>query len=113
MEFHGWVDQTIPYLGGLNKRGNANITNIKTYVDDWAKRDGLNGAASTSSLCEGSKRVIRYSWDDVVVHYNYSNLAHDWPSSFPNGDASKESELTCQEAEATSIILKWFKKWTL
>ncbi|KAF1850834.1 carbohydrate esterase family 1 protein [Cucurbitaria berberidis CBS 394.84] len=112
MEFHGFKDTTIRYLGGPNTRGTTNTTNIPTYVDDWAKRNGFEVAANkTSFLCSGKKKVTRYSWDDVVVHYNYTNLNHDWPSSFANGDT--EDALTCVEAEATSIILAWFKKWTL
>ena len=112
MEFHGFKDTTIPYAGGENTRGNANSTNIVTWVDDWAKRDGFEVAANkTSYLCSGTKKVTRYSWNETVVHYNYTNLFHDWPSSSPNGDTDKY--LTCEEAEATSIILEWLTKWTL
>jgi poly(3-hydroxybutyrate) depolymerase len=112
MEFHGWKDSTIPYKGGLNTRGNAKSTDIVTWVDDWAKRDGFSVDANRmSTLCADGMKVTRYSWDDVVVHYNYTNVGHDWPSSFPNGDT--KDALTCKEAEATSIILAWFKKWTL
>ncbi|KZM27106.1 uncharacterized protein EKO05_0002877 [Ascochyta rabiei] len=112
MEFHGFKDTTIPYAGGSNTRGNANSTDVVTWVDDWAKRDGFEIAANkTSHLCSGKQLVTRYSWDETVVHYNYTNLYHDWPSSFPNGDTEKA--LTCEEAEATSIILDWFKNWTL
>ncbi|KAF9695139.1 hypothetical protein EKO04_006904 [Ascochyta lentis] len=112
IEFHGFKDTTIPYAGGINTRGNANSTDVITWVDDWAKRDGFEVAANkTSYLCNGKQQVTRYSWDETVVHYNYTNLYHDWPSSFPNGDTQKA--LTCEEAEATSTILEWFKNWTL
>jgi poly(3-hydroxybutyrate) depolymerase len=112
MEFHGWNDTVIPYLGGLNTRNTTNTTSIVKYVDDWAIRDGFKiHANETSFLCSGRRKVTRYSWNDVVVHYNYTNLNHDWPSSFANGDT--KTKLTCEEAEATSIILEWFKKWTL
>ncbi len=112
MEFHGLKDTTIPYVGGINTRGNANSTNVAAWVEDWAQRDGFVAAANTTSyVCSGNKKVTRYSWDETVVHYNYTNLYHDWPSSFPNGDTDKA--LTCEEAEATSIILEWFKRWTL
>lgn len=111
MEFHGFKDTTIPYAGGENTRGNANSTDIVTWVDDWAKRDGFEvDANKTSYLCSGNQKVTRYSWDDTVIHYNYTNLFHNWPSSFPNGDTAKY--LTCKEAEATPIILEWFNKWT-
>jgi poly(3-hydroxybutyrate) depolymerase len=112
MEFHGFKDNTIPYAGGINTRGNANSTNIVTYINAWAKRDGFEvNANKTTYLCSGKETVTRHSWDDVVVHYNYTNVYHDWMSSYPNGDTEKA--LTCKEAEATSIILEWFKKWTL
>ncbi|KAJ4988662.1 hypothetical protein SVAN01_05795 [Stagonosporopsis vannaccii] len=112
MEFHGFKDTTIPYAGGINTRGNANSTDVITWVDDWVRRDGFEVAANTTSyLCDGNQKVTRYSWDETVIHYNYTNLYHDWPSSFPNGDTEKA--LTCKAAEATSIILDWFKNWTL
>jgi poly(3-hydroxybutyrate) depolymerase len=115
MEFHGFADTTIPYTGGINTRGNANSTDLVTWVDDWAKRDGFEVAANkTTYLCNGGKKVTRHSWNDVVVHFNYTNLGHDWPSSFENGDTKgDESVRTCKEAEATPIILEWFKKWRL
>ena len=117
MEFHGLKDKTIPYAGGINTRGNANSTDVTTWVDDWARRDGFDVSANkTSYLCkkEEGKMVTRYSWDDVVVHYKYENLGHDWPSSFPNGDTGDdEGVLTCKEAEATPIILVWFGRWKL
>ena len=117
MEFHGVEDTTIPYNGGINTRGNANSTDVVIWVDDWARRDGFDvSAKETTFLCEEDegKKVTRYSWNDVVVHYKYSNLGHDWPSSFPNGDTGgDEGVLTCKEAEATGIILEWFSRWTL
>jgi poly(3-hydroxybutyrate) depolymerase len=112
MEFHGFKDSTIPYAGGINTRGNANSTDIVTYINEWAKRDGFKvNANKTTHLCSGDKKVTRHSWEDVVVHYNYTNVYHDWMSSYANGDTEKA--LTCSEAEATSIILEWFKKWSL
>lgn len=112
MEFHGFNDSTILYAGGPNTRGNAQTSSISSYVDDWARRDGFTVADSNVTyLCSGKMKVTRYSWDDVVIHYNYTNLDHDWPSEEPNGDT--QTKLTCAEAEATSIILEWFKKWTL
>ncbi|KAF2128337.1 carbohydrate esterase family 1 protein [Dothidotthia symphoricarpi CBS 119687] len=115
-EFHGFEDTTILYAGGLNTRKTRNTTSIVAYVDDWAERNSFQISANTSShLCSGGKKVTRYSWgNDQVVHYNYTNLGHDWPSSFSNRDTESDlTKLTCKEAEATSIILKWFKKWTL
>lgn len=112
MEFHGYPDSTIRYQGGNNTRDTASTSDIVTYVNDWARRDGFEPAANkTTHLCSGKKAVTRHSWDDVVVDYNYTNIKHDWPSSFPNGDT--DTLLTCEDAEATPIILEWFKKWTI
>ncbi|KAF2115079.1 poly depolymerase [Lophiotrema nucula] len=111
MEFHGWKDDTIEYLGGLNDRNNSNTTSIIEWVEDWAKRDGFDPKKpEITYLCSGVRNVTRYSWNDTVVHYNVSNLYHDWPSTFPNGDTNLT---TCKEAEATSVILDWFSKWRL
>ena len=114
MEFHGWKDKTIPYLGGLNTRGNANSSSIVKWVDSWVKRDGFDvNSNKTTKLCtgKGEKVVIRYSWgDDEIVHYNNSNLGHVWPSTFPNEDGDVT---TCKEAAATSVILEWFGRWRL
>lgn len=116
MEFHGIKDDTISYTGGINNRGNANSTDILTWVDLWAKRDGVEDEQSKpSTLCDGPKgfkKVTKYDWsNETVVHYAYKNLEHDWPSSTPNSDTTEN--LTCKEAEATDLIIAWFKMWTL
>jgi poly(3-hydroxybutyrate) depolymerase len=116
MEFHGQKDGTISYTGGINTRKNANSTDIVTWVNDWAKRDDFAvNDNKTSTLCNGptgNKLVTKFTWgNEMVVHYRYKNLDHDWPSNTPNPDT--DDKLTCKEAEATPIILEWFKKWTL
>lgn len=118
MHFHGFVDGTIRYSGGLNTRKNGTTTSIIKYVHDWVRRDGFDVASAGDGnlLCgNGKKKVTRYRWGgETVVHYNYTNGQHDWPSSFFNGDTGEnEKRLTCKDAEATGIILEWFKKWTL
>ncbi|KAF2652333.1 carbohydrate esterase family 1 protein [Lophiostoma macrostomum CBS 122681] len=111
LEFHGFKDKTITYNGGPNKRHDGNSTNIPKWVDGWANRNGFNVAANeTTHLCSGPRLVTRYSWGDSVIHYNYTNLYHDWPSTFPNGDTNLT---TCEDAEATRVILDWFGKWSL
>lgn len=111
LDFHGWEDGAIAYEGGINTRGNANTTNIPDYVRGWAERNGLDpNANQTETLCGDGKTVTKYSWGDAMVHYNVSNLGHDWPSAFPNVDAN---ETTCREAEATRVILEWFAGWRL
>lgn len=112
LEFHGWKDTKIDYLGGPNdNRGYGTTTNIVKWVDDWAERNGFDVNANvTIHLCGEDKLVTRYNWGDSVIHYNMSNLKHVWPSSFPNEDTK---HTTCKEAEATKVILEWFSKWSL
>lgn len=113
LDFHGWKDETIPYEGGINTRGNANTTEIVEFVQGWAERNGFNADLNeTERLCgEGKKKVTRYSWGNgAVVHYNVSNLGHDWPSEFGNLDTA---ETTCRGADATRVILEWFGRWRL
>lgn len=121
MELHGLKDGTANYTGALNSRNNGYTTDIPSLVDAWAERDGFaTNDNKTSTLCNGvkGKEVRKYSWardgKDVVVHYRYEHVGHDWMSSFFNEDTGKkETLLTCKEAEATKLVLEWFGKWTL
>ncbi|KAF2738565.1 alpha/beta-hydrolase [Polyplosphaeria fusca] len=111
MEFHGLKDNTIEYDGAQNDRNNGTTIPILDFVKDWAERDGFDpDSPKVDSLCRGAREVTRYSWDDTVVHYAYKNLFHDWPSTFPNDDTNLT---TCEDAEATRVILDWFSKWSL
>jgi len=104
-------DKTIPISGGPNGRGDN--PEIRTWANAWATRDGLDANANvTEKLCEKENRVTKFSWgkNEEVVHYRVKNLGHDWPSKRPNGDTQ---DTTCDEADATSVILKWFGKWKL
>lgn len=58
MELHGLIDHTINYHGGPNNRNNGVTTDIPTYMNEWAKRDGFDPAANvTGTLCEGDMLV--------------------------------------------------------
>ncbi|CAI6333401.1 unnamed protein product [Periconia digitata] len=110
MELHGAKDDTIAYHGGENTRHNANSTDVPEYVNAWAVRDGLDPNANvTGTLCEGDKLVTTHKWGETLLHYKYANMEHDWMSQFGNSDS--EVNLTCKEADATRVILDWFKKW--
>jgi len=110
MEFHGLTDGTVNYTGGPNTRKDGNTVNIPLWVDGWATRNGFEVDANvTTTLCT-ARKVTRYSWDETVVHYAISNWAHWWPSMY--GDVDTTSKV-CADADATTIILAWFEKWTL
>jgi hypothetical protein len=46
--------------------------------------------------------------DEAVVHFNISNLKHDWPSIKGNVDSSRS---TC--FDATSVIMEYFARHSL
>jgi poly(3-hydroxybutyrate) depolymerase len=115
LEFHGFQDDTIPYLGGNNTRNNGVIPPIPEWIDQWATRDGCVPAQNrTKTLCgEGSKKVIKYDWncqgvEGVVQHYNISNLKHAWPSTTGNDDGQRT---TC--FDASTLIMEFFGKHSL
>jgi poly(3-hydroxybutyrate) depolymerase len=115
LEFHGYLDQTIPYLGGNNTRDNGVTPSIPDWIDDWATRDGCSPAMNqTTTLCgTGKNEVRKYEWDckgveGVVQHYNVSNLKHDWPSTTGNSDSSRT---TC--FDASTLIMEFFGKHSL
>jgi poly(3-hydroxybutyrate) depolymerase len=112
MEFHGWEDRTICYEGG--DRRNSATQNVFAWVEAWAGRDRCStDGPAVKTLCGEKKPVKRYSWkcqgvDDAVVHYNISNLKHDWPSINGNEDSSRT---TC--FDATTLIMEFFGKHSL
>ncbi|KAF1957539.1 alpha/beta-hydrolase [Byssothecium circinans] len=109
LEFHGVEDDTIKYHGGLNKRRNANSTDIPAYVNAWADRDGFDEEKNeTATLCGGD--VKTFKWGETVQHYRYKKFEHWWMSEFGNEDTNTT---TCKEADATRVILKWIKQWSL
>jgi poly(3-hydroxybutyrate) depolymerase len=114
MEFHGWEDKTIPYEGGENTRGNAETEPIPQWLDEWATRNKCNPPIpTTASLCSKAKPAIRYEWNchgikDALVHYNISNLKHDWPSTTGNRDSNLT---TC--FNATTLIMRFFNSHEL
>ncbi|OCL01449.1 carbohydrate esterase family 1 protein [Glonium stellatum] len=110
IEFHGWKDKTIRYLGGPDDSDRGNTTSIPVWVDGWAARDNFSVIQNvSSSVCPAPyKKVTKYNWNNTVEHYNISNLFHDWPSTYPNDDGNFT---TC--FDATSVIMDFFSRWTL
>lgn len=110
MEFHGWVDTTIRYLGGPQGSDRGPTINVKSFVDSWAVKDGCQASdAEVEQLCTDTNVVTYYTWncngiDGIVQHYNISNLGHDWPST--NGNSDSETLTTC--FNATAKIMDFF-----
>jgi poly(3-hydroxybutyrate) depolymerase len=112
LEFHGWIDGQIWYnQTHLNSRSNGYSIGIQEWFEGWAERDGFDkNKPEITYLCSEAKNVTRYSWDDTVVHYNVSNYNHNWPRTYKNENTQRT---TCEDADATRVILDWFAKWRL
>lgn len=112
MEFHGWEDGQIPYnRTQLNTRSNGYSVGIQKWLKGWAVRDGFDkNEPKITYHCSAAKNVTRYSWDETVIHYNVSNYNHNWPRTYGT-EATQRT--TCEDTEATRVILDWFAKWSL
>lgn len=100
LEFHGYADQTIKYLGGSGNGGF--LPSIPTWLSWWARRDGCaDPAADEISTAKTGYRYITYSCKgntDIVRHYNISALGHSWPNT----------SITVSPINATPIIMDFF-----
>jgi poly(3-hydroxybutyrate) depolymerase len=113
LETHGFLDRTIFY-NGSSPRGKT--VDIPDWIDWWAQRNGCSPSQNrTRLLCTNidEKPAIEYWWDckditDAVVHYNISNLKHQWPSKLSNDDGIIT---TC--FDATTKIMEFFAKHRL
>jgi poly(3-hydroxybutyrate) depolymerase len=114
LEFHGFEDKTILYGGGNDSSDRGKTVGIVEWVNRWAKRDGFDPWKNdTESVCpKPYKPALRHSWDDTVIHYNISNLHHDWPSTYLNDDTKNNTSLTTC-FDATAIIMSFFGNHTL
>jgi len=113
LETHGYMDKTILY-NGSSPRGKT--VDIPNWVDWWAQWNGCSPSQNqTRILCtkDDEMPAIEYWWDcngvtDAVVHYNISNLKHEWPSTYPNDDGTTT---TC--FDATTKIMEFFGRHRL
>ncbi|KAE8371754.1 Alpha/Beta hydrolase protein [Aspergillus bertholletiae] len=109
MEFHGTADKTIPYAGG-GRRGKC-LPSIPHFVREWSERLGYGHHNKTTELYGGNVQEYQYGSGDafgIVTHYRIDGLGHAWPSMQPNSDNPNGTYL-----DATPIIMKFFKRWTL
>jgi poly(3-hydroxybutyrate) depolymerase len=113
LEFHGGKDKTISYSGQAD-RSNECLPTIPHWVREWAKRDGLGLRNVTTQL---TKDTLVYTYGTgnetgLVTHVFDSSIGHDWPSTKPNDDSTRNGDNPAT-FNATSIILEWFQKYIL
>lgn len=104
LEFHGGKDTTISYSGGARK-GEC-LPTIPHFVQQWAVRDGLGSKNTSSAL---AKDTTLYKFGSGLVQHVYNSvIGHDWPSTQPNDDNSRDGHHVAS-FDATPIILDFFK----
>jgi len=104
IEFHGYLDTTIPYGGG--ERKGACLPAIPYWAQEWALRDGLAVTNVTTNL---TSDTLVYTFGEgsengLVTQVTDFKLGHDWPSTVDVGN------LELAGFNATSIILDFFMR---
>lgn len=108
VEFHGGNDTTIPYTGGTGRGGL--LPDIDQWLGWWAERDGLSEKKVLLEYGGEVQHTVYGSGDctGLVQGYKIEHLGHDWPSKHPNLDSDTPTVI-----EATEMIMKFFRRWTL
>jgi poly(3-hydroxybutyrate) depolymerase len=104
IEFHGYLDTTIPYEGGA--RNGACLPSIPYWAQEWALRDGL---AATNVATNLTSDTLVYTFGEgsengLVIQVTDFNLGHDWPSNVQVGNSELAS------FNATPIIIDFFMR---
>ncbi|XWW94140.1 hypothetical protein V2A60_002082 [Cordyceps javanica] len=112
IEFHGGNDSTIHYEGGTRKK--ECLPSIPHFVQQWAVRNGLGLQNQTSNIAD---HTTSYTYGTgantgLVRHIYESDIGHDWPSTSPNKDNSRDGHHVASY-NATPIILDFFSKHRL
>ncbi|OAA60043.1 carbohydrate esterase family 1 protein [Cordyceps fumosorosea ARSEF 2679] len=112
MEFHGGNDTTIRYEGGT-RRGEC-LPAIPHFVQQWAARDGLGLQNKTSKVANNTEMYTYGSGAraGLVKHVFESDIGHDWPSTAPNHDNSRDGHHVASY-NATPMILEFFSQHRL
>ncbi|ETS79325.1 hypothetical protein PFICI_09178 [Pestalotiopsis fici W106-1] len=114
LDFHGGNDTTISILGGLRKGGC--LPDVRTWVANWARRDGLSASPSATVAINGSAELYRYgSGADsglVTFVYDGDHVNHDWPATFANTD-NEDHGSGPATFNASTMIMEFFKKYSL
>ncbi|OAQ99982.1 hypothetical protein LLEC1_04464 [Akanthomyces lecanii] len=112
IEFHGGNDTTIHYGGGARKK--ECLPAIPHFIQQWAVRNGLGLQNQTSKIADHTESYTFGSGASagLVRHVYEADIGHDWPSTSPNADNSRDGHHVASY-NATPIILDFFSKHSL
>lgn len=111
MEFHGGADFLVSISGG--ERRDACLPSIRHYMTAWAERNDFDSVPALTYNITSEATV--YKSDDVgtvTFVYDGDNVAHDWPFTISTSDTNKDGAPVAS-FNATSIIMDWFRNFTL
>lgn len=111
LEFHGGADFLAPLEGGLQRH--ECLPDIKTYMGEWAKRNGFPDEPISQYNLTSVATVYKYDEDGKVTWvYDGDRIGHDWPWTVVNPDTVRAHSKPAS-FNATSYILEWFGNFTL
>ncbi|KAL7007219.1 hypothetical protein EMMF5_003058 [Cystobasidiomycetes sp. EMM_F5] len=95
LEFHGSIDDTVPYDGKNNSAG-GNEPPIPLWLSWWGQRNGCNATAGSKAFPSGyggagNVNITTYSCgtnntQNIVQGYWIKGMGHSWPSTSNNTD---------------------------
>lgn len=106
IEFHGTVDQVVPYEGGILGPTGGGFEGVPTLMDTWAE---FNGCGATPVERKVSDSVVFREFQDCDVptgHYVVAGGGHTWPGAINLGGRLGE---TTREISAAEIAWEFFK----
>lgn len=112
MEWHGKKDTVIGYDG--NNSPAPNTIPVYQWVREWVAREGC--VMQGPKVAVWDPYIARFGWNcereglnDVVAHYQVTNLGHGWPSTVPlEGSWTDPIDLN-----ATAHMMLFFDEWKL
>ena len=83
--FHGTADRVIPFAGGRSKIGRIFFPRVRDWVDQWAQRNGCDGATAETRITANVSRLTYSDCSDHadVILYTISLGGHSWPGGKP------------------------------
>ncbi|KAH8647884.1 Alpha/Beta hydrolase protein [Xylariales sp. PMI_506] len=111
LEMHGGADFLAPLDGGLQRH--ECLPDIKTYMEEWAVRDGLNSTPVSTYNLSTVAEVYEYDEEGLVTWiYDGPRVGHDWPWTVVNPDTIRGHDSPAS-FNATPFIIDWFSRFTL
>ncbi|KAI0123960.1 carbohydrate esterase family 1 protein [Xylariales sp. AK1849] len=109
LAFHGGADSTVKYHGAFRK--NACLPDVKHWIEEWARRDGLDTIPVNETIPVTVNRInMTFGRGLVKLVYDGDYIPHDWPASFSNSDNGGQNLVSFN---ATTWIMGFFNAHSL